>query len=141
MRVYLVGALRNPCIPTVGRELRAAGFDVFDDWFSAGPDADDHLWAYERRRGHTCRAALAGEAARHIFDFDMQHLDAADAVVLVAPAGRSGHLELGWAVGKGKLTFVLQEEQPERIEVMLQMVTGIAHTVTELIDMLRPVPF
>ena len=38
--IYLIGSLRNPKIPEIGRQLRDLGFDVLDDWFAAGPRAD-----------------------------------------------------------------------------------------------------
>ena len=41
MRLYVIGSLRNPAVPQVAKRLREAGFLVFDDWYAAGPEADD----------------------------------------------------------------------------------------------------
>lgn len=137
MLVYLIGSLRNPNVPLVAAQIRAAGFEVFDDWFAAGEHADDSWRDYERARGHALPEALQGEAARHVFEFDKLWLERADAVVLMLPAGRSGHLELGWALGRDKPGFVLLDQDPDRYDVMYQFATGVATTVEELIRYLR----
>lgn len=120
MKVYLIGSLRNPEIPKIAAKLREmTGYDVFDDWHAAGPEADDYWRDYEKARGHNLAEALRGHAAQHVFGFDKKHLDSSDAVVLAWPAGKSAHLELGYAVGKGKHGFVLIDGEPERFDVML----------------------
>lgn len=130
----MVGSLRNPRVPEVAKRLREAGHEVFDDWHSGGPDADDHLWAYERARGRNMRDALEGYACKHIFEFDKFHIDRADIGVLVMPAGKSGHLELGYMLGQGKKGYILMDGDPDRIEVMMQFATAICYTVEELIE-------
>lgn len=123
--IYLIGSLRNPAIPEIGNYLRTLGFEVFDDWISAGPIADDSWRDYEKARGHTYKQALEGYAARHVFDFDVRHLTRADIGVLVLPAGKSGHLELGYLIGRGKPGYILMDGEPERFDVMYQFADGI----------------
>lgn len=118
--IYVIGSLRNEQVPKIAQELRDCGHDVFDDWYSAGRDADDWWRAYEKARGRTYEEALQGAAAKNVYAFDKRHLDAADAVVMVMPAGRSAHLELGYCAGKGKRTAILLEPEYERWDVMLQ---------------------
>ena len=101
MNIYLIGSLRNPQIPLIANTLRAHGHEVFDDWYAAGPEADDKWREYEIGRGRCFSEALQGYAADHVFRFDQYHLHRADVVVLALPAGRSGHLEFGYGVGKG----------------------------------------
>lgn len=137
MLVYLIGSLRNPRVPDVAAQLRAAGYQVFDDWFAAGPHADDAWRDYEKARGHRLPEALNGEAAWHVFEFDKKWLEKADAVVLMLPAGKSGHMELGWALGKDKPGFILLDNDPERYDVMYRFATGVATDVTELLRMMR----
>jgi len=122
--IYLIGSLRNEKIPTIGNELRELGFDVFDDWFSPGPHADDYWRDYEKARGHTYVKALEGYAAKHIFEFDFHHIERCDIAVLIYPSGKSAHLELGFMLGRGKLGYILLDDQ-ERWDVMLQFATGI----------------
>src|SRR5574337_842045 len=116
--VYLIGSLRNPRVPEVAAAIRAEGYDVFDDWYAAGPEADDYWQKYEQGRGHDFTLALQGYAANHVFNFDRHHLDRCDMGVLLLPAGKSGHLELGYMIGQGKPGFILMDklEDPDRSE-------------------------
>lgn len=123
MKVYVVGSLRNDLVRYVADELREWGHEVFDDWHASGPEADDHWQKYEEFRGRTYFDALADSlAADNQFSFDMAHLREAEAVVLVAPAGRSAHLELGYAAGLGAFTAVFLTEVPERWDIMYKLV-------------------
>lgn len=130
--VYLIGSLRNKEIPILANRMRDDGMEVFDDWFSAGEKADDEWMAYEKRRGHNFAQALQGYPAKHVFNFDYFHLQRASAVVLALPAGKSGHLEFGWARGQGKPGFILLDKEPERYDVMYQFATGVFTTYAEL---------
>lgn len=130
MIIYLIGSLRNPSIPSIASELRGCGHEVFDDWFAAGPTADDCWRDYERERGHTYREALGGYAAKHVFEFDLLHLNRADCGVLVLPAGKSGHLELGYLIGQGKRGFILLDS-PEKWDIMYQF-GEVVESVEEL---------
>jgi hypothetical protein len=47
-KIYLIGSLRNPKIIETALKIRAAGHEVFDDWISAGPEADDYWQKYEQ---------------------------------------------------------------------------------------------
>ena len=123
--IYLIGSLRNPAIPEIGNALRAVGFDVFDDWFAGGKIADDEWQAYETKRGRTYAQALEGYAANHVFEFDEHHLRRADIGVLVMPAGKSGHLELGVMHGFGRPTYVLFDGEPERWDIMYRFATRV----------------
>ena len=126
MKLYVIGSLRNPDIPTFSQSLRQLGIEVFDDWFAAGPEADDKWRDYEIARGRSYVEALEGLAAQHVFAFDRHHIADSDAVVLINPAGRSGYLELGWALGKGKPGYIVLDPTKEvRYDVMLQFATKV----------------
>ena len=146
-KVYIIGSLRNESIPRVAIEVRQFGFEVFDAWYSAGPDADDYWRDHEKMKGSTYAEALAGHAAQNVFNFDKTHLDACDIAVLVYPAGKSAHLELGYCVGRGKKTVVFMQETPERYDVMLNFADHVViGGVTDLLDTLAklgpcPLPF
>lgn len=133
--VYLIGSLRNPLVPEVAKAIREATNDeVFDDWYAAGPEADDYWRDYERGRGHSYSDALRGFAAKHVFDFDKFHLDRADVGVLMLPAGKSGHLELGYLSGRGASTYILLDKEPERFDVMYQFANrGVYTTLDDLL--------
>lgn len=135
--VYLIGSLRNEKIPHVGNLLRDHGWDAFDDWYGAGHEADDKWRDYENIRGRSHQDALFGYAARHTFAFDKHHLDRCDYAVLVMPAGKSGHLELGYFVGTGKPGFIYFDTVPDRYDVMHQFATNVFTSDVELIEGLK----
>ncbi len=136
--VYVIGSLRNPRITEVGSALRTQGYEVFEDWHAGGPQADDEWQRYERERGRTYKDALTGYHAKHVFEFDLYHLNRAHVGVLVLPAGKSAHIELGYLVGQKKPTFVLFDGEPERYDVMYQFATAICFSTEELWKELAP---
>lgn len=123
--IYVIGSLRNENIPVLGNKLRAAGWDAFDDWYGAGHEADDKWRDYEQLRGRDLKTSIYGFAARHTYAFDKHHLDRCDLAVLVMPAGKSGHLELGYFRGCGKPGFIVFPETPERYDVMWNFATDV----------------
>jgi len=132
--LYLIGSLRNPRVPVVARKLRlATGLEVFDDWYAAGPEADDYWRDYEQAKGHTMAEALDGYAAKHVFGFDRKFLDLSNVGVLLMPAGKSGHTEAGYLVGQGKPVSALFEADPDRFDVMLNFFTAIHYSIDDLI--------
>jgi nucleoside 2-deoxyribosyltransferase len=135
--IYLIGSLRNPMVPEVGRRLREAGYDAFDSWFAAGPEADDYWLKYEKDKGVHFLDALYDYAAQHVFEFDLKHLQRCDAAILVLPAGKSGHLELGFMAGQGKPTFILFDKEPERWDVMYNFASMVYTDVNKLIEGLK----
>ncbi len=131
--IYVVGSLRNPRVPEIAALLRIAGWDAFDEWYAAGPRADDHWQEYENARGHDFKTALAGYSARHVYEFDKHHIDRCSAGLLVLPAGKSGHLELGYMIGQGKPGYILLDGEPERFDVMYRFATAVFTSVDEMI--------
>lgn len=128
MIYYLIGSLRNPDIREIGNKLRSLGHEIFDDWHAAGPEADDHWKEYEIGKGNDYKAALQGHAAKHVFEFDLYHLNRADGGILVLPAGKSGHLELGYIIGQGKPGYVLfpnGEKELRKLPDAWQWLTGV----------------
>lgn len=134
MVIYLTGSLRNPYIPQVGARLRAEGFDVYDDWFAAGPEADDKWQEYEQQRGRTYLEALEGYHCWQVFKYDLFHLDRSQAGVLLTPAGKSSHLELGYLIGQGKPGYILLPDEPERWDVMYRYATRVFINEGDLIN-------
>ena len=143
MKLYLIGSLRNGAVPQLAADIRKnTGWEVFDDWYAAGPEADDYWKDYEISKGHSYSEALAGYAAQHVFAFDKHHLDTCDAAALVLPAGRSGHLELGYVIGSGKPGFILldQSYQEEgRFDVMYAFADAVLDKKEQLYEALTEV--
>lgn len=137
--IYLIGSLRNDNVPELAVEIRELGFEVFDDWFSPGPEADDFWRKYEKKRGSTYKQALNNWAGKHIFEFDKYHIDRADIGILYMPAGKSGHLELGYMIGKGKRCFILFDKEPERWDVMYQFAEDVFFDKKDLFKKLKEI--
>jgi len=154
LKLYLIGSLRNPEIPKIAGRIRKLGFDVFDDWYAAGPEADDKWRDYEKEREHSYKEALDGYAADHVFQFDKKHLLESNIAVLKLPAGRSGHLEGGVIAGftlavlhlfkkyakrlKGVnmrreiKKFYIWHDNPDRWDVMYKFADGVVYSFEEL---------
>jgi hypothetical protein len=123
--IYVIGSLRLPGVRDFAEELRGRGYDVFDDWHAAGEKADEVWQEYEQHRGRSYLEALQGYHARHAFELDQRHIIRAQIGILLLPAGKSAHLELGFMLGKGKRGYVLFDKEPERWDIMYQFATGL----------------
>ena len=132
MIVYLIGSLRNPDVPRVAELIRSWGHDCIDDWYAAGPEADDKWQEYETRRGRSYGQALDGLHAAHVFDFDSFHIGRADAGVLLHPAGRSCHIEFGVIRGMKKPGYIVLGEHYDRFDVMYRYATKVVAKPEEL---------
>lgn len=137
MNIYLIGSLRNPKVPHTAERLRSEGFEVYDDWFSDGYEADVKWNEYEHIRGRSFQEALEGWHATHVFENDMEHLEKADAGLLMLPAGRSAHLELGWIIGTGKPGYILLEGEPERFDIMYRFASVVTSDLDQLISKMK----
>lgn len=118
--------------------LRAHGYEVFDDWHGVAPDTDDHWQVYCKQRRWTYSEALAGKGAQSIFNFDKRNLIRCDAAVLVAPCGRSGHLELGFKRGRQEPGFILLDgAKVDRYDIMYNFATAIVPDLKALYKALK----
>ena len=131
--IYLIGSLRHTRVREVAAALRAHRLEVFDDWHSAGPEADDIWQRYEQERGRSYREALKGKHARNVFEYDKRNLDSSRAGVLVMPAGKSANRELGYLVGQGKPVYTLLEQEPLRWDIMECFSADVFYQIDELI--------
>lgn len=138
--IYLIGSLRNPQIPIIRQTIEdIKGEEVFASWYAAGPRADDEWMAYEKGRGLTYCDALQDFAAQNVLAFDRHHLDRCRAAILLYPAGRSGHTELGYVLGQQKAGYVLLDKEPgpdDRWDVMLGLATGVFTDLDTLLEVI-----
>lgn len=133
--LYLIGSLRNPRIPELAKKIReeCPDVEVFDDWYSAGPEADDRWKEHQRFKGLDYKTALEGPAARNVFHFDKTHLDRSTHTLLVLPAGKSGHMEVMYAAyGVGAKTAILLDPEDVRWDVMYQFIPTILEKDSEI---------
>jgi len=125
MNIYVATSWRNEFQPDVVRWLREDGHEVYDfrgeegfSWREVDEGWQD--WTpseYLRGLTHSC--------AKRGFKRDMDALIACDACVYVMPCGPSASLELGWAIGKGKLgiVFIPKLREPDLMVKMAHLVT------------------
>lgn len=130
-RIYVASSWRNDIQPEMVNILRTFGHEVYD-FKNPRPGDTGFKWSdiepdWQEWDSHRFRNALDHPIAEAGFRSDIDNLDWADTCILVMPCGRSAHLELGYAVGKGKATAVFfprgEHAEPE---LMLKMVDKIA---------------
>ena len=101
-------------------------------------NTDHFLFQYAKQRGWGYKEALTCFAARNSFEFDKRHIDSSDIVVMVMPAGKSAHLELGYSIGLGKEAHILFDVEPERFDLMYNFVPAenIHFSIEQLVERL-----
>ena len=140
MRIYVASSTRNTRVHETVDRLRADGHDVYDFQAHQAPDRWQALDRSQPKRESKTnydemKELMQDPEGRNTFLRDMAALDAADAVVCVLPCNRSAHLELGFAIGRGKLTAILWHD-PERPDLMHAAADHIAANLEELAALL-----
>lgn len=146
-RIYVASSWRNPGQPAIVEALRAAGHEVYD-FRNPAPGQKGFAWrdcggqAAEDGPGTGAKTipayleAIRSQRAAEGFALDKEALEWCDTCVLVLPCGRSAHLELGYAAGQGKDTYVLLHEDKFEPELMYLLNTDICTDVQEIIDLM-----
>jgi len=138
-RIYVASSWRNDFQPGVVASLRGQGHEVYD--FKNPPSRAGFGWeqlamgtaaSWDNR---AARAALDHPIARAGFKSDHDAMEWADTFVLVLPCGRSAHLEMGWACGRGKRTIIYAPRGTvNEPELMYLEAECIAVTFEEMCD-------
>lgn len=137
MKIYVASSWRNVEQPQVVEDLRSAGHEVYDFRNPAPGDSGFHWseidpnwidWTPEEYV-----VALDHKVAKVGFRKDHKAMEWADAFVLVLPCGRSAHLELGWACGKGKRTAILLNDEGFEPELMYKEVDFMSAWLGDII--------
>lgn len=110
MNIYVASSWRNEWQPQVVELLREDRHSVYD-FRAPAPGVKGFSWSdvdpnWKRWTPRQYRDALGHPIARAGFMHDLQGMLAAEATLLVMPAGRSAHLELGWACGAERKTAI-----------------------------------
>ncbi len=139
LSIYVAASWRTERQPEVVRQLREAGYTVYD--FRNPPVSSALTWTditpwWAGLSPEELRQLLGHPVARGAFEVDMAALRSCDACVLVLPSGRSAHLEMGWAAGAGKRTAILLDAGSEA-ELMSLMAERLCGSIEELIEVLR----
>jgi len=141
MKIYIASSWRNIRQPTIVMALRENGHEVYD-FKNPHPGENGFHWSeidpnWREWSIIKYRDALNHPIAQQSYYSNFNAMQWADAVVLVLPCGMSAHLELGWACGQSKHTFVLLDKEASEPELMMLMADYICVTLKELIGKLR----
>jgi nucleoside 2-deoxyribosyltransferase len=143
MYVYVATSWRNSYQPEIVESLRGDGHEVYDFRGEEGfswREVDEN-WAKWTPGEYL--AGLNHQCAERGFKRDMDALKKCDACVYVMPCGPSASMEMGYAVGAGKLViaFIPALREPDLMVKMAHLVTNDFGEVQErLIEYARVKP-
>ncbi|SFR15369.1 hypothetical protein [Desulfoscipio geothermicus] len=129
MKIYIASSWKNEeLVRAFAKMLRDAGLEV-DDFTD---DSRGRFVFHYSELGNLDELDainfLEDERSQRAFQEDKKWLDWADAVVLILPAGKSAHLEAGYAKGCGKKLVIWQMSFPKgEFDVMY----GFADLITD----------
>lgn len=140
VKIYVASSWRNRYQPNVVLLLNALGFEVYDFRHPDPTDKGFHWSEIDRDWANwTCPEYLEGLAdpiAESGFKKDYEAMKSCEGFVLVCPAGRSAHLEFGWAIGAKKRTAIYLPE-PQEPELMYKLADRICLDFSRLVDFFR----
>ncbi|MEK3722289.1 LexA family protein [Paenibacillus sp. FSL H8-0034] len=112
-RIYLASSWKNAeLVKGIKGLLVSSGFEV--DAF-CDPSEDRFVFSFDllpNIENLNARTVLQEPIVQRAFQEDKKWLDWADTVLLILPAGKSAHLEAGYAAGAGKRLVIYQDEFP-----------------------------
>jgi len=138
-RIYLASSWKQArTVSLMARLLRFAGHEIY-----AFTEPDLGHYVFDARHtfgswveGATARQMMQTKEARRAFAADRDGLNWADTCILILPAGRSSHLEAGYAVGQGKDLFILDVPVPGEWDVMYGFARAICEDIGDLCALL-----
>ena len=139
-KIYVASSWRNPIQEQIVCALRNAGHEVYD-FKNPAPGHKGFAWSDIDRDWLNWSPVRFIKALTHSiavggFKFDKAALEWCDTCILVLPCGRSAHLELGYAAGQGKDTYVLLNDEKFEPELMYLLNDSCATSIEEIIDMM-----
>jgi hypothetical protein len=134
MKIYVASSWRNKYQSAVVISLRALGHEVYDfrkdgfSWSEVDPN-------WERWTAEEYYLGLQHLCAQRGFDRDMNALKWCDMCIMVMPCGPSASMEMGYAVGAGKLVAVYMPEirEPDLMVKMAHHVSTRWDSITDWI--------
>jgi len=133
MKIYVASSWRTENHPEVINMFKTAGYDVYDyrsdgfEWNSLGVANVDVTF-------EKLQEVLLTEECQRKAAMDEDRLLEADALVLILPAGRSAHTELGRAIGLGIVTVVIwSPSEPELMHGWADFLVDSPETALEVL--------
>lgn len=138
MKVYIASSWKNETdVKSLAGFLRSRGFEVDDFTDDTRGRFIFHYSELGPIEQHDAKSFLQHEKAQRAFAEDKKMIDWADAVVLLLPAGKSSHLEAGYAKGSGKKLIIYQWEFPKgEFDVMYGFADLVTDSLGDLVDFL-----
>lgn len=140
-KIYLASSWRNKQQPEVLAMLRELGHEVYD-FHNPTPEIQGFSWKQCKMEwGEPIDMHDLALYVRHIardpvaqrgFKLDRDALHWCDTCVLLLPCGKSAHLEAGYAMGQGKETLVVLNEDGFEPELMYLLGDHICENVSAL---------
>lgn len=138
-KIYVASSWRNEDQQRVVAILRKNGHEVYD--FKNPKEGDNGFrWSeidenWQSWTVEEYRKCLKHPIAETGFKSDFDAMKWADVFIGVQPFGRSASLEMGWACGQGKKTFLLLDDgEPE---LMVKMIDHICVNMNEILHYLN----
>ncbi|NWL89586.1 hypothetical protein DMN77_18725 [Paenibacillus sp. 79R4] len=138
-KIYLASSWKNADkVKYIKGLLVSSGFEV--DAF-CDPDDGRFVFSFDLLpdvENKDARTVLKEPVVQRAFIEDKKWLDWADTVLLILPAGKSAHLEAGYAAGTGKRLVIYQEEFPAgEFDVMYGFADLVSSDLQEIICFMR----
>jgi hypothetical protein len=132
MKIYVASSWKNKYQQDIVFALRMIGHTVYD--FKNPVEGNNGFsWQsideqYKEWDNQKYIQALQSNKANEGFNLDEQALKECNCCIMVLPCGKSSHLELGYAIGKGKLSIILLEKD---IKPESELMYKFAHLITD----------
>lgn len=139
MKIYIASSWKNvDDVRVIAATLRELGFDV-DDFTD---DTKGRFVFHYSELGEIQKLDainfLKDERSQRAFQEDKKWIDWADCVLLFLPAGKSSHLEAGYAKGSGKKLVIYQFHYPKgEFDVMYGFADLLTDDFDEIIKFLK----
>ena len=134
MKIYVASSWSTAYHPKVVKLLREQGHQVYD--YRADGPALGEQWNFTKEGVdyQNITALFEIPQAKSTYQKDMLALQEAEAVICLLPSGRSAHIELGYAIGTGKFTYLVWSD-PELPDLMHRAVDGVVSTANMVVQL------
>ena len=142
-KIYIASSWKNVSqVRELASYLRNEGFEVDDFTDDTRGRFVFHYDELANLQELDAISFLQNDPARRAFIEDKKMIDWADAVILLLPAGRSAHLEAGYAKGSGKRLIIYQPGRfpPGEFDVMYGFADLITTSLSDVITFLSDYP-
>lgn len=137
MKIYLASSWKNAAlVKNIKERLEAEGNEV--DAF-CDTSAGRFVFSFDQLPAniseHNAISIFNFPPVNRAFQEDKKWLDWSEATLLILPAGKSAHLEAGYAKGQGKRLVIYQEDFPNgEFDVMYGFADLITDDINEVVE-------